>query len=62
MAIGVDTEAVRGGTIAIAMAIPYGGRVGVFAMVMAVVADVVMAVTITHVKVAVPAVARRTGG
>lgn len=53
MAIGVDTEAVRRGTIAIAMTIPYGGRVGVFAMVMAVVADAVMAVTITHVKVAV---------
>lgn len=45
-----------------AMVIPYGCREGVFTMIMAVVADDVMAVTITHVKVTVPAVARRTGG
>ena len=64
MAIGVDTEAVRRGgiTIAISVAISCGGRVGVFAMVLAGVADVFMAVTTAHVKVAVPAVARRTGG
>ena len=66
MAIRVDAEAVRRGSIAIAitiaMAIPYDGWVGISAVAMAIVADVVMAVTIAYVKVAVPAVTRRTGG